>query len=116
MPVPSTDFKKALARLSDKEKEALVLRAVRRDAELYDALSSLYPTETHDTYNTSCVLQAAKLLDTLLTIAPDDFQLREWLFVTDTIDSNDTPFASPHDMTAWLRRVGYVEALGHLFS
>lgn len=57
------------------------------NAELYDALSSLYPTETHDTYNTSCVLQAAKLLDTLLTIAPDDFQLREWLFVTDTIDA-----------------------------
>ena len=57
------------------------------NAELYEALSSLYPTETHDTYNTSCVLQAAKLLDTLLTIAPDDFQLREWLFVTDTIDA-----------------------------
>ena len=57
------------------------------NAELYDALSSLYPTETHDTYNIACVLQAAKLLDTLLTIAPDDFQLREWLFVTDTIDA-----------------------------
>ena len=57
------------------------------NAELYDALSSLYPTETHDTYNISCVLQAAKLLDTLLTLAPDDFQLREWLFVTDTIDA-----------------------------
>ena len=57
------------------------------NAELHDALSSLYPTVTHDTYNTSCVLQAAKLLDTLLTIAPDDFQLREWLFVTDTIDA-----------------------------
>lgn len=57
------------------------------NSELYDALSSLYPTEIHDTYNTPCVLQAAKLLDTLLTIAPDDFQLREWLFVTDTIDA-----------------------------
>ena len=39
MPVPAPDFKKALARLSDKEKEALVLRAVRRDAELYDTFS-----------------------------------------------------------------------------
>jgi len=38
MPPPSADFKKALGRLSDKEKEALVLRAVRRDAELYDTL------------------------------------------------------------------------------
>ena len=32
MPVPSADFKKALKRLSEAEKEALLLRAVRRDA------------------------------------------------------------------------------------
>ena len=38
MPVPSTEFKKALKRLSDKEKETLLLRAVRRDAELYETL------------------------------------------------------------------------------
>ena len=36
MPVPSADFKKALKRLSEPEKEALLLRAVRRDAELYE--------------------------------------------------------------------------------
>ena len=36
MPVPSADFKKALKRLSESEKEALLLRAVRRDAELYE--------------------------------------------------------------------------------
>ncbi|SFQ02462.1 hypothetical protein [Hymenobacter arizonensis] len=36
MPVPSPDFKKALKRLSEAEKEALLLRAVRRDAELYE--------------------------------------------------------------------------------
>ncbi len=36
MPVPSTDFKKALKRLPESEKEALLLRAVRRDAELYE--------------------------------------------------------------------------------
>ncbi len=57
------------------------------DTELCDALSSLSRTSTHDTYSINCVLQAAKLLDTLLTVAPDDFQLREWLFVTDTIDA-----------------------------
>lgn len=57
------------------------------NTELYDALSTLSPTNTHDTYSILSVLQAAKLLDTLLTIAPDDFQLREWLFVTDTIDA-----------------------------
>ncbi|GAC1375393.1 MAG: hypothetical protein NVS3B25_25300 [Hymenobacter sp.] len=36
MPVPSSDFKKSLKRLSDSEKETLLLRAVRRDAELYE--------------------------------------------------------------------------------
>ena len=36
MPVPSADFKKALKRLGESEKEALLLRAVRRDAELYE--------------------------------------------------------------------------------
>lgn len=55
--------------------------------ELYTALSSLRHTEVQETYTVSCVLQAAKLLDTLLIVAPDDFQLREWLFVTDTIDA-----------------------------
>ena len=39
MPVPSADFKKALKRLSEAEKEALLLRAARRDAELYDTFS-----------------------------------------------------------------------------
>jgi len=39
MPVPSADFKKALKELSEKEKEALILRAARRDAELYDMLA-----------------------------------------------------------------------------
>jgi len=38
MPAPSADFKKALKRLSETEKETLLLRAVRRDAELYDTL------------------------------------------------------------------------------
>ena len=64
------------------------------NAELYDALASLFPPninteKTHppDTYTTPRVLQAAKLLDTLLTLAPDDFQLREWLFITDTVDA-----------------------------
>ena len=36
MPVPSLDFKKALKRLSEPEKETLLLRAARRDAELYE--------------------------------------------------------------------------------
>lgn len=39
MPAPSASFKKAVKQLSDKEKEALLLKAVRRDAELYDMFS-----------------------------------------------------------------------------
>ncbi|KAA3436640.1 hypothetical protein [Rufibacter hautae] len=39
MPVPSADFKQALKKLSEKEKEALILRLVRKDAEAYDALA-----------------------------------------------------------------------------
>lgn len=38
MPVPSADFKQALKKLSEKEKEALILRLVRKDAEAYDTL------------------------------------------------------------------------------
>jgi len=38
MPVPSADFKKAVKALTDKEKETIILRAARRDAELYDML------------------------------------------------------------------------------
>ena len=55
--------------------------------ELHEALSSLLPLHSDDKYNITSVLQAAKLLDTLVLIAPDDFQLREWLFITDTIDA-----------------------------
>lgn len=54
-------------------------------SELSDAISSLFPEETHDTYNVYCVVQACKLLEVLLILAPDEFQMREWLFVTDTI-------------------------------
>ena len=47
MPVPSTDFKKELKKLNDKEKEAIILRAVRRDAELYELLAfELLPDRT----------------------------------------------------------------------
>lgn len=50
MPVPSAEFKRALKKLSDKEKEALLLRAARRDAELYDTLCyELLPDVTTET-------------------------------------------------------------------
>jgi hypothetical protein len=60
------------------------------NAELYAAISSTVApdhSQSSDTYNNFSILQACKLLDTLLCIAPDDFQLHEWLFITDTIDA-----------------------------
>ncbi|KAI9736888.1 MAG: hypothetical protein M1818_005939 [Claussenomyces sp. TS43310] len=58
--------------------------------ELYTSISSVIApdhTQTSDTYNNFSILQACKLLDILLCIAPDDFQLHEWLFITDTVDA-----------------------------
>lgn len=60
------------------------------NAELHVAISSVVSPDhsaASETYNNNSVMQACKLLDTLLCIAPDDFQLHEWLFITDTIDS-----------------------------
>ncbi|MHA6249075.1 hypothetical protein ACXYMU_14130 [Pontibacter sp. CAU 1760] len=39
MPAISPPFRQAVKKLSDKEKEAIILKAARRDAELYDLLS-----------------------------------------------------------------------------
>ncbi|MCJ1250740.1 hypothetical protein MMC30_007968 [Trapelia coarctata] len=57
------------------------------NAELYDAISSAFPGHSTDIYSVGCLLQACKLLDTLLTLGLDDFQMQEWLFITDTTDS-----------------------------
>ncbi|CAK7268944.1 hypothetical protein SEPCBS119000_003317 [Sporothrix epigloea] len=60
------------------------------DSELHAAISSIVAPDSStaaDTYNNASLLQACKLLDLLVCVAPDDFQLREWLFVTDTIDA-----------------------------
>ncbi|ODH49742.1 hypothetical protein GX48_04120 [Paracoccidioides brasiliensis] len=61
------------------------------NSELYDALSAIVPGQQSETYNPYSLLQACKLLESLLLIAPDDFQLHEWLFVTDTIDAIHPP-------------------------
>ncbi|ORY65960.1 putative regulator of reproduction dopa [Pseudomassariella vexata] len=60
------------------------------NAELHAAISSVASPDhsaSSDTYNNMSTLQACKLLDLLICVAPDDFQLHEWLFVTDTIDA-----------------------------
>lgn len=68
------------------------------NSELQPAISAVLPGERHGVYNNLSILQACKLLDLLLTLAPEAFQLHEWLFITDTIDavykpSNWTPVA-----------------------
>ncbi|KAF1970356.1 cellular morphogenesis regulator dopa [Bimuria novae-zelandiae CBS 107.79] len=58
------------------------------NAELTSALSSLLPdAPNRESYNNAGVLQACKLLDELVVLDPDDFQLMEWLYVCDTIDA-----------------------------
>ncbi|KAL1847916.1 Endosome to Golgi transport protein [Paecilomyces lecythidis] len=57
------------------------------NTELHEAISSIAQEQPSDFYNPYSLLQACKLLDVLILTAPDDFQLQEWLFVTDTIDA-----------------------------
>ncbi|KAL7628856.1 hypothetical protein AAE478_000371 [Parahypoxylon ruwenzoriense] len=60
------------------------------NAELHAAISSVAAPDnsaSSDTFSNISILQACKLLDVLIAAAPDDFQLHEWLFVTDTIDA-----------------------------
>lgn len=56
------------------------------NTELHEVISAVSPNQHAETYNPYSLLQASKLLEILLLISPDDFQLQEWLFVTDTID------------------------------
>ncbi|KAG7153177.1 Protein dopey like protein [Verticillium longisporum] len=63
-----------------------------------------------ETYNNISILQACKLLDLLICVAPDDFQLHEWLFITDTIDavyraSNYQPVALVDELSEELGQV-----------
>ncbi|KAF2650752.1 hypothetical protein K491DRAFT_682733 [Lophiostoma macrostomum CBS 122681] len=58
------------------------------NGELNSGLSSLLPdAENKDGYNNAGLIQLCKLLDQLVVLDPDDFQLIEWLFITDTIDA-----------------------------
>ncbi|KAF2470278.1 uncharacterized protein BDR25DRAFT_287090 [Lindgomyces ingoldianus] len=58
------------------------------NGELTSALSSLLPdAENKESYNNFGIIQACKLLDQLVVLDPDDFQLIAWLFITDTIDA-----------------------------
>ncbi|KAI1607962.1 Dopey, N-terminal-domain-containing protein [Exophiala viscosa] len=56
------------------------------DAELRDLFTSIQKAE-ESTFTGYSQLQGAKLLDLLLLLKPEEFQLHEWLFVTDTVDA-----------------------------
>ena len=56
------------------------------NSELFYAFSSAFPDANED-LNILCLLQACKLLDMLLALGIDDFQMQEWLFITDTVDA-----------------------------
>lgn len=56
--------------------------------QLQGALSCLVPHDLRSTRFTNLsLLQAGKLLDVLVALAPEEFQLYEWLYVTDTTDA-----------------------------
>lgn len=65
------------------------------NSELHAAILSIVPTnrdggkedKEKEKYDIDSVIQACKVLDTLVNLNPDDFQLHEWLFITDTIDA-----------------------------
>ncbi|RXG43361.1 hypothetical protein VDGE_03044 [Verticillium dahliae] len=83
------------------------------NAELHSAISSVVAPDhssASETYNNISILQACKLLDLLICVAPDDFQLHEWLFITDTIDavyraSNYQPVALVDELSEELGQV-----------
>ena len=55
---------------------------------LQSAISSCFPNGLdQDTFGNLSLLQACKLLDLLTTLAPDEFQLHEWLYITNTVDA-----------------------------
>lgn len=67
------------------------------NAELTSALSSLLPDAANkEHYNNAGILQACKLLDELVVLAPDDFQLMQWLYMSDTIDAVYKPINAPY--------------------
>jgi hypothetical protein len=94
------------------------------NAELVDALSSAYPDEAGNDpmLPPLCMLQACKLLDTLLVLGLDDFQMQEWLFISDTTDAVYRPqelesVALVDDLTEVLdSESGHTGADGHIPS
>ena len=78
------------------------------NAELHAAIASVVAADhsaASDTYGNASVMQACKLLDLLVCVAPDEFQLHEWLFVTDTIDAVYRPQGAGYQPVALVDEV-----------
>jgi len=77
---------------------------------LQAALTSAIPGGHHEqeTYNNLSLLQACKLLDLLTVLRPDEFQVHEWVYLTNTIDAVYRP--DDWTLTALVDEVA--EALG----
>jgi hypothetical protein len=91
------------------------------NSELFDAISSAYPTAESENINLTCLLQACKLLDILLTLGIDDFQMQEWLFISDTTDavyrpSNQTSVALVDDLAQALDELPQSKSSGQIIA
>lgn len=92
------------------------------NAELQAGLTSILPdSSSHEKYNNASVIQACKLLDTLVILQPDDFQLHEWLFLTDSIDAlykpaDWTPAALVDEIAEGLGALGNYHHSASFFS
>ncbi|KAI0378824.1 putative regulator of reproduction dopa [Hypomontagnella monticulosa] len=92
------------------------------NAELHAAISSVAAPDnsaSSDTFSNMSILQACKLLDLLIAVAPDDFQLHQWLFITDTIDAiyrsaNYQPVALVDELSEELGSVASTAAVSAL--
>ncbi|KAK5125109.1 hypothetical protein LTR85_000783 [Meristemomyces frigidus] len=76
---------------------------------LQAALTSLYADNATEAGFTNLgLLQACKLLDQLVALSPDEFQLHEWLYIVDTVDA----VYRPDDWTATALSDQIAEVLG----
>ncbi|KAI7696566.1 hypothetical protein KC322_g9698 [Hortaea werneckii] len=76
---------------------------------LLAALTSLLPGNTSEqNFSNLGLLQAFKLLDQLTVLSPDDFQLHQWLYISDTVDA----VYGPEGMTATALADQVAETLG----
>lgn len=85
--------------------------------QLQAALASLAPQDArHVNFTNLALLQSGKLLDLLVALAPDEFQLHEWLYITDTTDAvyhppGWAPTALADQLAEHLNLEGGVDAL-----